>query len=300
MDYIDSVINSINKPKPFSYEIGDDNDTNVINNSENYISDHEEEINKNNLVDSMNEIFVNNFKKKEDNYYNEEEYNEKLYLINTDPTNNKTDKSNKNNNTKKNCDNSRNRQIIKKQKNKKIKRELGRRRKKDSYNDKSIHNKYDIDNMRIKIFNRFRNSALIYVNKLYQQFELKNKMKKRARKLLKKLKYKRTIIKSEGKIIMSEKLWELLGEETSKRCHCVPDYNIKNIETLFKKGEAIETINFLNNTVEQVYNMYYNDDKKIVGFNYLEDLPELIKDDEDQSYKEKLLETMKGLVKYFI
>ena len=167
----------------------------------------------------------------------------------------------------------------------KKKKNMGRRKKKKIYRTKSIHNKFNKDNIVRKIKIHFLNAGIEYINKKYKEFK-SLKLKPTKQKFLQKLEQKYTdySTKKEEKIFLSKKLSEVLSDSVSKRCknHNI-DYNERNIKKLLNKGEPKNLIEFLGKTIEDVYKLYISEGKdKIPEFNLENDL---IKIEEDKNKK---------------
>lgn len=177
----------------------------------------------------------------------------------------------------------------------KKRKNMGRRRPKKNYKTKPSHNKFNKDNIVRKIKIHFLNSTIKYINEQYKEFQ-KMQIKPSKGKFLQKLEtnytgYKR---KKEEKVFLTKKLGEILSGSITKRCknHKV-NYNKKNIRKLINNGEYKKLIKFLNQTVEDVYNIYIGlNGDKIPEFNLENDL-EKINDEiseKGESYKYKYRE----------
>ena len=183
----------------------------------------------------------------------------------------------------------------------KKKKNMGRRKKKKIYRTKSIHNKFNKDNIVRKIKIHFLNAGIKYINKKYREFKIL-KLKPTKEKFLHKLKQKYTDYKTkkEEKIFLSKKLSEILSDSVSKRCknHKI-DYNERNIKKLIKNGEPKNLIEFLDKTIEDVYKLYISEGKdKIPEFNLENDLVEIEEDinERGENYKIKYKEYALDLI----
>ena len=183
----------------------------------------------------------------------------------------------------------------------KKKKNMGRRKKKKIYRTKSIHNKFNKDNIVRKIKIHFLNAGIKYINEKYREFKIL-KLKPTKQKFLHKLKQKYTdyTTKKEEKIFLSKKLSEILSDSISKRCknHKI-DYNEKNIRKLINNGEPKNLIEFLGKTIEDVYKLYISEGKdKIPEFNLENDLIEIKEDinERGENYKIKYKEYALDLI----
>ena len=86
----------------------------------------------------------------------------------------------------------------------KKKKNMGRRKKKKIYRTKSIHNKFNKDNIVRKIKIHFLNAGIEYINKKYKEFK-SLKLKPTKQKFLQKLEQKYTdyATKKEEKVFLS-------------------------------------------------------------------------------------------------
>ena len=183
----------------------------------------------------------------------------------------------------------------------KKKKNMGRRKKKKIYGTKSIHNKFNKDNIVRKIKIHFLNAGIEYINKKYKEFK-SLKLKPTKQKFLQKLEQKYTdyATKKEEKIFLSKKLSEVLSDSVSKRCknHNI-DYNERNIKKLLNKGEPKNLIEFLGKTIEDVYKLYISEGKdKIPEFNLENDLIKIEEDINEKgvNYKMKYKEYALDLI----
>jgi hypothetical protein len=183
----------------------------------------------------------------------------------------------------------------------KKKKNMGRRKKKKIYRTKSIHNKFNKDNIVRKIKIHFLNAGIKYINEKYREFKIL-KLKPTKQKFLHKLKQKYTdyTTKKEEKIFLSKKLSEVLSDSVSKRCknHNI-DYNERNIKKLLNKGEPKNLIEFLGKTIEDVYKLYISEGKdKIPEFNLENDLIKIEEDINEKgvNYKMKYKEYALDLI----
>ena len=183
----------------------------------------------------------------------------------------------------------------------KKKKNMGRRKKKKIYRTKSIHNKFNKDNIVRKIKIHFLNAGIEYINKKYKEFNFL-KLKPTKQKFLQKLEQKYTdyATKKEEKIFLSKKLSEVLSDSVSKRCknHNI-DYNERNIKKLLNKGEPKNLIEFLGKTIEDVYKLYICEgNDKIPEFNLENDLNKIEEDINEKgvNYKMKYKEYALDLI----
>lgn len=144
----------------------------------------------------------------------------------------------------------------------------GRRKKSKKYRKKPLHGKYQKDNIIRKVKIHFQDSVVNYINKKYASF-LKNRGMKETT-LLYKLEpsFTKYLIRREEQKFLSKKLIEILKGKISKKCTLhKEDENKENIEELIKQNEAVEIIEFINKTVEEVYEIYFGKYYKIQMFN---------------------------------
>jgi hypothetical protein len=153
------------------------------------------------------------------------------------------------------------------------------------------HNKFSQDNIIRKIKRKFTESCRKYINYIYKQYLLKNKEKDKndikdcfLRKVSPEI--VRQIKKSENIKWLNTKLRDVYSVNISYCNKNEKDYNIKNIEELYKEGKAIDIINLLNRTVKDLFVEYCSNEKK-EGFKKLDDdilriKNKMIKENEEQ------------------
>ena len=266
----------------------------------------------NSLKDEMNseaskiQNFQNIFETEELNENSENPFiDEEIYCIKDNisnyDTNNSKEKFIKGNTIKKVKNEKKEEKIFLIEKIDKKKKNMGRRKKEKIYGTKSIHNKFNKDNIVRKIKIHFLNAGIEYINKKYKEF-MSLKLKPTKQKFLQKLEQKYTdyATKKEEKIFLSKKLSEVLSDSVSKRCknHNI-DYNERNIKKLLNKGEPKNLIEFLGKTIEDVYKLYISEGKdKIPEFNLENDLNKIEEDINEKgvNYKMKYKEYALDLI----
>ena len=128
-----------------------------------------------------------------------------------------------------------------------------------------------------------------YINKLYNKYF---KIKKQSYQFIHMLKpyYTKSLRNDKDNELLSLKIWEYFSGEVSKRCkHFEENSNKINIKKLMEKGKPEYLIDFLNKSIEDVYEIYIRqDENKILEFNFQNDLAE-IEDEKKEgvSYKTK-------------
>ena len=252
------------------------------------------------------QVFQNIFESEELNENSENPFiDEEIYCIKDNisnyDTNNSKEKFIKGNAIKKVKNEKKEEKIFLIEKIDKKKKNMGRRKKKKIYRTKSIHNKFNKDNIVRKIKIHFLNAGIEYINKKYKEFK-SLKLKPTKQKFLQKLEQKYTdyATKKEEKIFLSKKLSEVLSDSVSKRCknHEI-DYNERNIKKLLNKGEPKNLIEFLGKTIEDVYKLYISEGKdKIPEFNLENDLNKIEEDINEKgvNYKMKYKEYALDLI----
>ena len=266
----------------------------------------------NSLKDEMNseaskiQIFQNIFESEELNENSENPFiDEEIYCIKDNisnyDTNNSKEKFIRENTIKKVKNEKKEEKVFLIEKIDKKKKNMGRRIKKKIYRTKSIHNKFNKDNIVRKIKIHFLNAGIEYINKKYKEFK-SLKLKPTKQKFLQKLEQKYTdyATKKEEKVFLSKKLSEVLSDSVSKRCknHNI-DYNERNIKKLLNKGEPKNLIEFLGKTIEDVYKLYISEGKdKIPEFNLENDLIKIEEDINEKglNYKMKYKEYALDLI----
>ena len=158
-------------------------------------------------------------------------------------------------------------------------KKCGRRKSYLSHMKKAKHNEFSVDNLVQKIKKNFNNSLTKYINQKYQVFyNQKNKGKNIAIKLLQKTspEFARACSKKVNQKFLKLKVGEIFSINVSKKCtRFNEDHNKKQIELLYKKNEAKEVIEIMNNTVEEIYEKYISNEIK--EFSLEHDLIELEK-----------------------
>ena len=266
----------------------------------------------NSLKNEMNsetgkiQVFQNLFESEELNENSENPFiDEEIYCIKDNisnyDTNNSKEKFIRENSIKKVKNEKKEEKIFLIEKTDKKKKNMGRKKKEKIYGTKSIHNKFNKDNIVRKIKIHSLNAGIEYINKKYKEFK-SLKLKPTKQKFLQKLEQKYTdyATKKEEKIFLSKKLSEVLSYSVSKRCknHNI-DYNERNIKKLLNKGEPKNLIEFLGKTIEDVYKLYISEGKdKIPEFNLENDLIKIEEDINEKgvNYKMKYKEYALDLI----
>jgi superfamily I DNA/RNA helicase len=149
------------------------------------------------------------------------------------------------------------------------------------------HNKFSQDNIIRKIKRKFIESCRKYINYIYKQDLLNDKniikdcfLKRINPDILRQIK------KSENIKWLNTKLRDVFSVNISDYYTNEMNYNIKNIEKLYKEGKAIDILNLLNRTVKSLFLEYCSNEKK-EGFNKLDDdilriKNEMIRDNEER------------------
>ena len=154
----------------------------------------------------------------------------------------------------------------------KINKKLGRIKKNSLITGK--HNKLSEDNIIRKIKARFHEKLRLYINIEYNKYIFKKTQKKRhTNNWLKKIspKISRKIKKEENLQWFQSKIYEIFSNNISLRysSHLV-NSNKKKIERLLSLNEKNKIIEFLNSSIEAMFDKYINNEK-IEGFKTLED-----------------------------
>ena len=194
---------------------------------------------------------------------------------------------------------------------KQFNKKKGRRRKSNHKSiktkmDKKYHSKSKEDNMihKIKVF--FIQSTMNFINKRFEDFEMKKGNKKA--KLISKIKSKftQTIKKEPNLQFLNTKIKDLFSSDLSEKCtKLTKDYNKQQIKELYQKNEAKEIIEILEKNVEELLKIYVNGDYASEGFYIENDLNEekekMIKNEEEgiDDYAEHFIETARNLGKIF-
>lgn len=229
------------------------------NESDFYLSDEREE--------KIDDIFKNSDIFKQNQSYDDLDFDEKQTLFQTNKTNHKETKQ----------------KIIKKifvtQKiNKKnIINKKGRRNLKNPPLFKPKHHKNSSDNIYKKIKRQFIKSVMKYINELYSEY-LSQKNKKPQILVHKVIpKFSQASKKENNKKYLSMTLRELLSSDLSgKFTQMDKKYNKKKIDILIQENKAKEIIKLLNKTIKEVYEIYINN--KINEFSLDNDLKEIEKE----------------------
>ena len=188
-------------------------------------------------------------------------------------------------------------------------KKLGRKKKNEQTKEKETHNRNTKDNLIVKIKKNFIKSALKYINELYTKFEEEQKKSKKGKKtepflkILKRQKYTEYDNKKKAKAFLSMQLREIFEGDISRRNKSEknnPFYNKKNINKLMEENKASEIINFLKLTVKEAYDIYIKEnEEKIEGFNYLNNLPKKQENESEEEFQE-YIELYKKKAKGFI
>ena len=127
----------------------------------------------------------------------------------------------------------------------------GRRKLCCFYPKKAKHDKHSCDNIIRRIKTYFINSAMNYINKKYDEFLSIHNCKKG--RLLQKINPNFHI----NPKFLETNISQIFSENLSERCKNyipeIPEYNRKQIESLYKKNEAKEVIQIMNKKVCDLY-----------------------------------------------
>ena len=159
----------------------------------------------------------------------------------------------------------------------------GRRKLGKIYSNEPRHDKFSKDNIIKKIINHFIQSTLNYINEKYNEF-LKNN-NRRSQPLLHKIINTTSKFVTKKKIskLFKAKARDLFTMDISKRCsRSNPKDNINRIEKLYSQNEAVEVMEILNKSLNELYGEYMNN--KIPKYSFENDL-NLIEDKNDAKYK---------------
>ena len=156
--------------------------------------------------------------------------------------------------------------------NKKLKKKGRKKRGFNTYilsnkNQNNCHSKLNDDNIIQKIKALFIKSSMVFINKVYEDYQLKNGKKKD--RFLHKIKseYTHIINKEKNLEFLNIKMKDLFSSDLSEKCtKHNKDLNKNKITKLYKKNEAKEVIIILDKTVEELLNNYVNGDYKDKGF----------------------------------
>ena len=163
----------------------------------------------------------------------------------------------------------------------KVNKKVGRLSKKIKIKFNKIkHDKFSQDNIIRKIKVNFHDRLLNYINKLYGKYYRKKHRVKKMIKLLQKITPSEStkIRRDENLGWFSLKVKDVLSRDLSLKCSKYGlDYNKRQIDDLYKKGEAKIIITILDTTIRDVYHNYCNDEE-VEDFETLkEDISEMKK-----------------------
>lgn len=162
------------------------------------------------------------------------------------------------------------------------------------------HNKFSEDNIIRKIKANFHEKFFNYINKEYGEYFKKKHRVKKMIKLIQRISpsESRKIKKEDNIKWFSMKLKDVFSVDLSTKCSKYDsDYNKKQIDMLYQKGEATKVIDILEKKVIDMYTIY-SKDIPIEGFETLKDDLEDIKKKMEQNGEEnidKYLESYKKI-----
>ena len=162
------------------------------------------------------------------------------------------------------------------------------------------HNKFSEDNIIRKIKANFHEKFFNYINKEYGEYFKKKHRVKKMIKLIQRISpsESRKIKKEDNIKWFSMKLKDVFSVDLSTKCSKYDsDYNKKQIDMLYQKGEATKVIDILEKKVIDMYKIY-SKDIPIEGFETLKDDLEDIKKKMEQNGEEnidKYLESYKKI-----
>lgn len=162
------------------------------------------------------------------------------------------------------------------------------------------HNKFSEDNIIRKIKANFHEKFFNYINKEYGEYFKKKHRVKKMIKLIQRISpsESRKIKKEDNIKWFSMKLKDVFSVDLSTKCSKYEsDYNKKQIDMLYQKGEATKVIDILEKKVIDMYKIY-SKDIPIEGFETLKDDLEDIKKKMEQNGEEnidKYLESYKKI-----
>jgi len=185
----------------------------------------------------------------------------------------------------------------------------GRRKKDKLYPNESVkklvHDKFQDDNIIQKIKIHFLNAARQYVNNEYKKYFQKMYPRAKYQELIKMMErnYEKYLNNENKKTFLLLKLSDILSGKVSNRYSKELDkenYNKINIEKLIEEGEPKHLVDFINKTVEDVYEIYIREEEdKIPEFNFENDLNKIQdeKNEKGESYKAKYKNIAKEFLK---
>ena len=162
------------------------------------------------------------------------------------------------------------------------------------------HNKFSEDNIIRKIKANCHKKFFNYINKEYGEYFKKKHRVKKMIKLIQRISpsESRKIKKEDNIKWFSMKLKDVFSVDLSTKCSKYDsDYNKKQIDMLYQKGEATKVIDILEKKVIDMYKIY-SKDIPIEGFETLKDDLEDIKKKMEQNGEEnidKYLESYKKI-----
>ena len=185
----------------------------------------------------------------------------------------------------------------------------GRRKKDKLYPNedekKVVHGKFWVDNIIQKVKIHFLSEAREYVNSEYKIYFQKRYPNGKYQELIKMTErnYENYLNNENKKAFLLIKLSDILSGKVSNRYSKELDkenYNKINIEKLIEEGEPKHLVDFINKTVEDVYEIYIREEEdKIPEFNFENDLNKIQdeKNGKGESYKEKYKNIAKEFLK---
>lgn len=190
---------------------------------------------------------------------------------------------------------------IMKEKKKKV--DMGRIKNENKNKIYGLHDKYSEDNIIRKIKASFIEKNMNLLNKEYKDHLNFNNIKKKIRLIRRILPTESRKIKKEENIkFFNSQLKEIFATPIStKYSKYGSDYNIRNIDELYKENKAKNVINILEKQISEMYYIYCND-IKVDGFETLQDdlrnLEFELREEEIEMTPEKEKEIKNYLEKY--
>ena len=285
-------INNLSSNHLYEEEKNDVNQEKII--EENFIHNYSE------YSAEENKIKVNNKYKQENQFHNQ----------NTDSTTQDKKSIEKNQVTKETNNTNKNLFTITIEKNDENEFSNKGRRKKDKLypnedEKKVVHGKFGVDNIIQKVKIHFLSEAREYVNSEYKMYFQKRYPNGKYQELIKMTErnYENYLNNENKKAFLLIKLSDILSGKVSNRYSKELDkenYNKINIEKLIEEGEPKHLVDFINKTVEDVYEIYIREEEdKIPEFNFENDLNKIQdeKNGKGESYKEKYKNIAKEFLK---
>lgn len=152
------------------------------------------------------------------------------------------------------------------------------------------HNKFSEDNIIRKIKANCHEKFFNYINKEYGEYFKKKHRVKKMIKLIQRISpsESRKIKKEDNIKWFSMKLKDVFSVDLSTKCSKYDsDYNKKQIEILYQKGEATKVIDILEKKVKDIYTIY-SKDIPVEGFETLKDDLDVIKKKMEENGEEDI------------